>query len=66
MGAEYIAIVFTVAFTIATSSLLGRYMWRVFTGSIEPDGWIHARCRDSYVALCRDDVPCSDLNLKAQ
>jgi hypothetical protein len=34
--------------------------WRVFTGSIEPDGWIHARCRDGYVALCRDDLPRRD------
>ena len=32
MGAEYFAIVFTIVFTIATSGLLGRYMWRVFTG----------------------------------
>lgn len=40
-------------------------MWRVFTGSIEPDGWIHARCRDSYVALCcEDDVPCRELKWK--
>jgi hypothetical protein len=35
--------------------------WKVFTGSIEPDGFIHAHCRDSYVALIREEleVPCS-------
>jgi potassium-transporting ATPase potassium-binding subunit len=33
MGTEYLAIVFTVAFTIATSLPLGRYMWQVFTGT---------------------------------
>ena len=32
MATEYIAIVFTIAFTVATSGLLGRYMWQVFTG----------------------------------
>jgi K+-transporting ATPase ATPase A chain len=32
MGTEYIAIVFTILFTIATSGLLGRYMYHVFTG----------------------------------
>jgi potassium-transporting ATPase potassium-binding subunit len=32
MGTEYVAIVFTVLFTIATSGLLGRYMYHVFTG----------------------------------
>ena len=32
MGTEYVAIVVTILFTIATSLLLGRYMFRVFTG----------------------------------
>ena len=32
MSSEYLAIVFTIAFTIATSLLLGRYMFKVFTG----------------------------------
>ncbi len=32
MGTEYIAVVFTILFTIATSLLLGRYMFKVFTG----------------------------------
>jgi K+-transporting ATPase ATPase A chain len=32
MGTEYAAIVFTILFTIATSVLLGRYMYKVFTG----------------------------------
>ena len=32
MGTEYIAIGFTILFTIATSTLLGRYMYHVFTG----------------------------------
>ena len=32
MGLEYVAVVFTILFTIATSTLLGRYMARVFTG----------------------------------
>jgi len=32
MGAEYVAIVVTILFTIATSALLGGYMHRVFTG----------------------------------
>ncbi len=32
MGTEYLAIVVTILFTIATSLLLGRYMFRVFTG----------------------------------
>ncbi len=32
MATEYVAIVFTVLFTIATSGLLGRYMYHVFTG----------------------------------
>ena len=32
MGAEYLAVTLTVAFTIATSLLVGRYMYRVFTG----------------------------------
>jgi K+-transporting ATPase ATPase A chain len=32
MGTEYIAVSFTVLFTIATSLLLGRYMFNVFTG----------------------------------
>ena len=39
-------------------------MWRVFTGSIEPDGWIHARCRDDYVALCPDDLPRSEVEFR--
>src|SRR5262245_48118272 len=32
MGTEYLAIAFTIAFTILTSLPLGRYMYRVFTG----------------------------------
>ncbi len=32
MSTEYIAIVFTIAFTIATSLIIGRYMFKVFTG----------------------------------
>jgi K+-transporting ATPase ATPase A chain len=32
MSTEYIAITFTIAFTIATSLILGRYMFKVFTG----------------------------------
>ncbi len=32
MTTEYIAIVITIAFTIATSLILGRYMFKVFTG----------------------------------
>ena len=32
MGTEYLAVGFTVVFTIATSLPLGRYMFRVFTG----------------------------------
>ena len=32
MATEYVAIVFTILFTIATSGLLGRYMYHVFTG----------------------------------
>ena len=32
MGTEYVAVVFTILFTIATSALLGRYMAKVFTG----------------------------------
>ncbi|MFI4942839.1 MAG: potassium-transporting ATPase subunit KdpA [Burkholderiales bacterium] len=32
MGLEYTAVVFTIAFTIATSALLGGYMAKVFTG----------------------------------
>jgi K+-transporting ATPase ATPase A chain len=32
MGLEYVAIAFTVVFTIATSALLGSYMAKVFTG----------------------------------
>jgi K+-transporting ATPase ATPase A chain len=32
MGTEYIAVGFTILFTIATSVLLGRYMFHVFTG----------------------------------
>jgi K+-transporting ATPase ATPase A chain len=32
MTTEYVAIIFTIAFTIATSLLLGRYMYRVFAG----------------------------------
>jgi potassium-transporting ATPase potassium-binding subunit len=32
MGTEYIAIAFTILFTIATSALLGGYMYRVFSG----------------------------------
>jgi K+-transporting ATPase A subunit len=32
MGTEYIAVGFTILFTIATSLVLGRYMFKVFTG----------------------------------
>ena len=32
MSTEYVAITFTIVFTIATSLLLGRYMFNVFTG----------------------------------
>jgi potassium-transporting ATPase potassium-binding subunit len=32
MGLEYVAVVFTILFTIATSALLGSYMAKVFTG----------------------------------
>ena len=32
MSTEYVAIAFTILFTIATSLLLGRYMFKVFTG----------------------------------
>jgi K+-transporting ATPase ATPase A chain len=32
MGTEYVAIAFTILFTIATSTLLGGYMFHVFTG----------------------------------
>ena len=32
MGTEYLAVGFTILFTIATSLLLGRYMFHVFTG----------------------------------
>jgi K+-transporting ATPase ATPase A chain len=32
MGTEFFAVVFTILFTIATSALLGRYMFHVFTG----------------------------------
>ena len=32
MGTEYLAVAFTILLTIATSMLLGRYMYRVFTG----------------------------------
>lgn len=32
MGTEYIAVVFTILFTIASSLVLGRYMFKVFTG----------------------------------
>ena len=32
MGTEVLAITFTILFTIATSGLLGRYLYRVFTG----------------------------------
>ncbi|HEY7409745.1 MAG TPA: potassium-transporting ATPase subunit KdpA, partial [Vicinamibacteria bacterium] len=32
MGTEYIAVAFTIAFTVATSLPLGRYMARVFRG----------------------------------
>jgi potassium-transporting ATPase potassium-binding subunit len=32
MGTEYIAVALTILFTIATSLLLGRYMFQVFTG----------------------------------
>jgi len=32
MGTEYVAVGFTILFTIATSLLLGRYMFKVFTG----------------------------------
>ena len=32
MGAEYLAVAFTVVFTVVTSGVLGRYMYNVFTG----------------------------------
>ena len=32
MGTEFLAVVVTILFTIATSMPLGRYMFRVFTG----------------------------------
>ena len=32
MGTEYVAVAFTILFTIATSALLGRYMFHIFTG----------------------------------
>ena len=32
MGTEYLAVVVTILFSIATSLLLGRYMFKVFTG----------------------------------
>jgi K+-transporting ATPase ATPase A chain len=32
MGTEYVAVAVTCLFTIATSGLLGRYMYNVFTG----------------------------------
>jgi K+-transporting ATPase ATPase A chain len=32
VGTEYLAVVVTILFTIATSALLGGYMYRVFTG----------------------------------
>ncbi len=32
MGTEYFAVAFTILFTIATSYLVGRYMFRIFTG----------------------------------
>jgi K+-transporting ATPase ATPase A chain len=32
MGTEYLAVAFTILVTIATSGLLGRYMYHVFTG----------------------------------
>ena len=32
MGTEYIAVAFTILFTIATSAFVGGYMYRVFTG----------------------------------
>ena len=32
MTTEYFAVAFTILFTIATSVLVGRYMFRVFTG----------------------------------
>jgi len=32
MGTEYVAVAVTIAFTIATSLLLGRYMFKVFSG----------------------------------
>src|SRR5688572_24273567 len=41
MGAEYLAIVVTMAFTIATSGLLGGYMHRVFSGQRT---WIDPVC----------------------
>src|SRR5688572_450842 len=31
MGTEYLAVAFTILFTIATSTLLGGYMYRVFS-----------------------------------
>ena len=38
MATEYVAVVFTILFTIATSALLGGYMFRVFTGAAHVAG----------------------------
>ena len=45
MGTEYVAVVFTILFTIATSVLLGRYMFHVFTGQRTCS--IRSSCRSS-------------------
>ena len=45
MGTEYIAVIVTILFTIATSLLLGRYMFKVFTGSARCS--IRCSCRSS-------------------
>ena len=43
MATEYGAVAFTILFTIATSALLGGYMFRVFTGGAR--GWIRFSVR---------------------
>ena len=45
MGTEFVAVAFTILFTIATSALLGRYMSSVFTGSARSS--IRCSCRSS-------------------
>jgi hypothetical protein len=33
----------------------GGGLFKVFSGSITADGWIHLRCRDGYIELCGED-----------